>query len=420
MLTKEQNELLTRTGPGTPAGKLLRSYWQPIATEQEILTAPAPIPLTIMSERLVLFRDEDGRLGLIGRHCPHRGTDLAYGRIEDGGLRCLYHGWLFDVNGKCLEQPGEPKQFCDSVPVTSYPVQVKGGVVWTYMGEGEAPLIPDFQFLIGPEPNRLAFRVVQMCNYLQGVESTIDPIHTTYLHRRAVGTVSIRSGNDIRAVRGIDPPKISTEDASYGTRIYALHNSPNGRRYLRVNNYVYPCGATPSTSTGEAGYQGRWFVPRDDVSHTMFEFFYRHSEPLDKEAIIQFRAENVGPDMRHIRREENGYLQDREEMQNGGNFTGMGDYFAAQDAFAIESQGAIRDRTREYLGATDVVIVSVLKRLLKAVEQVAAGKEAPGLIRQQEEGLFADFVCTSVHIDDNEDGPSYCRKLLARGKQAAE
>jgi hypothetical protein len=107
-------------------------------------------------------------------------------------------------------------------------------------------------------------------------------------------------------------------------------------------------------------------------------------------------------------------------MQNGGNFTGMGDYFAAQDAFAIESQGAIRDRTREYLGATDVVIVSVLKRLLKAVEQVAAGKEAPGLIRQQEEGLFADFVCTSVHIDDNEDGPSYCRKLLARGKQAAE
>ena len=419
MLTKEQNDLLTQTGPGTPCGKFLRSYWHPIATAEEMPVGGAPLPLTIMSEDLVLFRDENGRLGLVGRHCPHRGTDLSYGRIEDGGLRCLYHGWLFDIHGKCLEQPAERKQFCHTVSLASYPVQEKGGAIWAYMGEGEPPLIPDFQFLTAPEPNRIAFRVVQMCNWLQGLESVTDPIHTTYLHRRAVGTRSIRSGNDVAALRGIEPPEISTENTSFGTRIYALHKSPNGRKYLRVNNYVYPCGATPSTSTGEVGYQGRWYVPRDDFSHHCFEFFYRHKEPLDKETLRKFRAENVAPDGRHVRRPENRYLQDREEMKHGGSFCGMGEYFPAQDAFAIETQGAIRDRTKENLGSTDMVIVSVRRALLNAIKQVQEGKPAPGQIRNRAEGFFRDFICTSVFIEDDEDGPSFCRRALA-GIAAAE
>lgn len=422
MLSRDKSELLTRTGPGTPCGKLLRSYWQPIATEDEVPPGGAPLPLTIMSEDLVLFRDDAGRLGLIGRYCPHRATDLSYGRVEDGGVRCLYHGWLIDRNGRCLDQPAEPadKKFAHKVRHPAYPVEAKGGVVWAYMGEGAPPLIPDFQFLIGPEPNRLAFRTVQMCNWLQGLESVLDPVHTTYLHRRKVGTTSIRSGNDVAAVRGTEPPEISTESVSCGTRIYALHNSPNGRKYLRVNNYIYPCGATPSTSTGALGYQGRWYVPRDDQSHHAFEFFYRHAEPLDKDVLRRFRADNVGPDLRHVRRAENRYLQDRDEMKRGDSFCGMGEYFPAQDAFAIETQGAIRDRTVEHLGSTDIVIIQVTKRLLGAIEAVAAGGEAPGLIRSRAEGLFADFICTSVFIGDDEDGPTYCRKALARGSAAAE
>lgn len=420
MLSKDKNDLLTQTGPGTPCGELLRSYWQPVATADEVGPGAAPLPLTIMSEALVLFRDDRGEFGLIGRECPHRGTDLSYGRIEDGGLRCLYHGWLLDRHGKCLDQPAEPadKSFCHKVRHTAYRVQEKGGVVWAFMGRGEPPQIPDFQFLIGPEPNRLAFRTVQMCNWLQGLESVLDPVHTTYLHRRAVGTKSIRSGNDVRAVRGVEPPEIATESVSFGTRIYALHNSPNGRKYLRVNNYIYPCGATPSTSTGEVGYQGRWFVPRDDTSHYAFEFFYRHAEPLDKDALRKFRADNVGPDLRHVRRAENRYLQDREEMKGDGSFCGMGEYFPAQDAFAIETQGPIRDRSKEHLGSTDQVIITVLRRLLKAIEQVQAGAEAPGLVRSKDDGLFGDFVCTSVFIGDDEDGPSYCRKLLAGRSKA--
>ena len=420
MLTKEQNDLLTQTGPGTPGGKFLRNYWHPIATAEEIPSGGAPLPITIMSEELVLFRDEHDRLGLIQRHCPHRGTDLSYGRIEDGGLRCLYHGWLFDVKGKCLEQPAEKKSFCDTVPVTSYPVQEKGGAIWCYMGEGEPPLIPDFEFLTAPEPNRIAFRVVQMCNWLQGLESSTDPVHTTFLHRLPPGNKSVRSGNaDIRAVRGTEPPDVSTERTSFGTRIFALHRTPEGRKYLRVNNYVYPCGATPSTSTGESGYQGRWYVPIDDHSHCRFEFIYRHSQPLDKEALRKNRADNVAADNRHIRRQENRYLQNRDEQKRGDSFCGMGRYFAAQDAFAIETQGSIQDRTKEYLGSSDIVIVSIRRTLLKAVEQVQQGKEAPGLVRSGSESPFADFVCTAGYLEENEDGPSFCRRLLAT-RAAAE
>ena len=255
MLSKANNDLLTQTGPGTPCGDFLRSYWQPIAAADEMPIGGAPLPLRIMSEDLVLFRNDKDQLGLIGQFCPHRGTDLSYGRVEDGGLRCLYHGWLFDINGKCIDQPAEPKdkKFCHKVRHAAYPVREKGGAIWAYMGKGEPPMIPDFEFLMGPEPNRHTFRVVQTCNWLQGLESSTDPAHTTYLHRRPPGKKSVRSGSDIAALRGTEPPDISIQQTDYGTRIFAIHNSPNGKKYLRVNNYVYPAGATPSTSTGESG-----------------------------------------------------------------------------------------------------------------------------------------------------------------------
>jgi phthalate 4,5-dioxygenase oxygenase subunit len=414
MLSQENNDLITQTGPGTPGGRLLRSYWQPIAASEEMPVGGPPMPVRVMSEDLVLFRNDTDQLGLIGRHCPHRGTDLSYGRVEDGGLRCLYHGWLFDIHGKCLEQPAEPndKKFCHKVRHPSYPVQEKGGVIWAYMGAGEPPLIPNFQFLTAPEPNRIAFRTILKCNWLQALESSTDPAHTTYLHRIAPGTRSIRSGHDVRAVRGVEMPAISIEPTSFGTRIFALHNSPNGRKYLRVNNYVYPCGATPSTSSGDAGYQGRWYVPIDDFSCCAFEFIYRHSEPLDKETLRNFRAANVGPDMRHIRRQENRYLQDRQAQKNDVSYSGMGDYFPAQDAFAVETQGAIQDRTREHLGSTDIVIIGIRKMILQAIKQMESGGEVPGLIRSQSDQPFPDFICTSGFIEDHEDGPSFCRRVL--------
>ena len=419
MLTKAQSDLLTRTGPGTPGGLLMRSYWQPIAASQEMPIGGAPLPIRILSEDLVLFRDDKDRLGLIERSCPHRSTDLSYGRVENGGLRCLYHGWLFDINGKCIEQPGERRPFCDKVPMVSYPVQEKGGAIWAYMGAGEPPLIPDYQFLTAPEPNRWTYRSIQACNWLQGLESSIDPLHTTYLHRLALGQRSIRSGNDVRSLRGSEPPDVSSEATNYGRRIYALHTSAEGNKYLRVNNFAFPCAAMPSTGTGGAGYQGRIYVPIDDENHCSFEFIYRHSQPLDKEALLKFREANVAADKRYVRRPENRYLQDREEMNQDKSFSGMGDYFPAHDAFAIETQGAIRDRTRENLGSSDVVIVSITRMLLNAVKDVEEGRDPPGLVRSNPERFLENFICIETPIEPDEDGPAYCRRVLA-SRAAAE
>ena len=425
MLSKTNNDLLTQTDLGTPGGRLLRSYWQPIVTSEEMPIGGAPMPLKVMGEELVLFRDDQDRLGLIGLHCAHRGTDLSYGRVENGGLRCLYHGWLFDVNGACLDQPAEPddKKFCHKVRQTSYPVQESGGVIWAYMGEGEAPLIPDYQFLTGPAENRMVFRVVFACNWLQALESSTDPAHTTYLHRLPTGYNSLLSaGNDVRALRGIEAPEIDIEHTSYGSRIYAIHNSPQGGRYLRINNYVFPNLAVPNTSTGEVGYSGRWYVPIDDETCSSFEFYYRHTEPLNKDVITKFRDENVAPDRRHVRRPENRYGQDRVAMKDDGPFAGMGRYFPAHDAFAVETQGAIQDRAAEHLGSTDIVIIEVRKALFAALKQMEETGQAPGLVRVKNDSgrPFHDFICTSVFIAEGEDGPSYCQRVLTERADAAE
>src|SRR5438552_17982331 len=150
MMTQEENELLTQTNRGTPAGELLRRYWQPVALSEELPSGAAPLTVKILGEELVLFRDDQGRAGLLGIHCSHRGTNLSYGRVEDGGLRCLYHGWLYDVEGRCLEQPGEPtgSTFHQRIRQTAYPCQEMGGIIYTYMGPGDPPQLPPHEFVL--------------------------------------------------------------------------------------------------------------------------------------------------------------------------------------------------------------------------------------------------------------------------------
>src|SRR5581483_5740506 len=230
MLSQEQNDLLTRTGKGTPGGALLRCYWQPAALAEELPPDGAPIPIRLLGEDLVLFRDEHGEIGLLGLRCPHRGTDLSYGRIEDGGLRCLYHGWLFDRAGNCLEQPGEPADstFKDKIRHTAYPCREVGGVILAYLGDGEPPLVPDYEFLRAPEERRYCTKLLNDCNYLQGNEGNIDPQHLSFLHRQLaerpgssqpVANTSLTAnslyGRDLR-------PRIEIEETDFGVRIFSI------------------------------------------------------------------------------------------------------------------------------------------------------------------------------------------------------
>ena len=185
MMSAEQNDLITRIGPKTPAGVLMRRYWQPAALVDE-LSGNRPVkPIRLLGEDLVIFRDESGRYGLIERHCPHRGADLAFGRLEDGGLRCAFHGWLFDVSGKCLQTPAEPDNspLCANIRQKAYPVRERSGVLFAYLGPGEPPDLPDFDCFVAPDEYTFAFKGLIECNWLQALEVGIDPAHASFLHR---------------------------------------------------------------------------------------------------------------------------------------------------------------------------------------------------------------------------------------------
>src|SRR3990172_4094926 len=183
MLSKDQNDLITLTGPGTPGGEMIRRYWHPVALSEELLD-DVPLPVTIFGEELVLFRDSVGKPQLIGRYCPHRSVDLSYGRVEANGLRCLYHGWLRAGTGRCLQQPGEPagSTFKDKIRHTAYPCREGGGLILTYMGPGESPRLPNFPFLFCRPEQVFATKIHQACNYLQANEGNIDPQHLSFLH----------------------------------------------------------------------------------------------------------------------------------------------------------------------------------------------------------------------------------------------
>ena len=201
MISREENRRLTQTDRGTPAGELLRRYWQPVALSQELPAGGAPVRVRILGEDLVLFRDDQGRVGLLGIHCSHRGTDLSYGRIEDGGLRCLYHGWLYDINGRCLEQPGEPGggEHRDAIRHCAYPCKEIAGAIFTYMGAGKPPLFPNYEFLNASPDHLYVAKIFHECNYQQANEGNIDPVHLSYLHR----FLEIRD-ESYRGVRGAD------------------------------------------------------------------------------------------------------------------------------------------------------------------------------------------------------------------------
>ena len=185
MLNPAENDALTRIGADKPAGKVLRRYWQPAALSAE-LEGPRPVvPVTLLGERLVLFRNDDGELGLIDRQCPHRGVDLCYGRLEDNGLRCPFHGWHFDRTGQCVEQPGEPvgSRMHENIRITSYPVIEKNGVVFAYLGPGDPPAFPALDCFTAPDSHVFAFKGLWACNWLQALEIGIDPAHASFLHR---------------------------------------------------------------------------------------------------------------------------------------------------------------------------------------------------------------------------------------------
>ncbi len=411
MLTQEENELLTRVGPGTPAGELMRRYWQPAALSAELPPGGAPIPVRLFGEDLVLFRDDEGKPGLLGLHCSHRGADLSYGRVEDGGLRCIYHGWLYDRNGRCLEQPGEPagSTFHERIRQTAYPCVEMGGIVLAYMGPGEPPLVPAYDFLTAPDENRFVTKLYQQCSYLQGNEGNQDPIHLSFLHRVTRGIPDDRALQQNRLADDINP-RIDLEVTDWGVRIYAIRDAGTDSQYVRLTNTVLPNFTCFRGSEGEKsdGYSVNWHVSIDDTHHWKYTFMFRGDKPIDQSSVSGARADAT-PDYHMIRNRQNRYLQDREEMKTS-SFIGMGMAFQVHDTCATEGPGPIQDRTQEHLTPGDICIVTARKVLMQAIRDMQAGREPRNVVRDPAANHFPDMVIRSDVIPNDENHRTFWKK----------
>ncbi|MPZ15424.1 MAG: Rieske 2Fe-2S domain-containing protein [Chloroflexi bacterium] len=428
MLTREQNELLTHTEPGTPGGELLRRYWQPAALSEELPPGGPPLPIRLFGEDLVLFRDEEGRPGLLGLHCSHRGADLSYGRLEDGGIRCLYHGWLYDREGRCLEQPGEPagSTFHERIKHPAYPTREAAGVIFAYMGPGGPPLLPAYEFLRVSESQVFSTKYWHDCNYLQANEGNIDPMHLSFLHRL------LREGGDFNRANGRPrggnvssnelfgrdvAPTLEVEQTDFGVRIFALRDAGNGTRYVRVSNFIYPnLSAFPGGGGGE-GYGVNWHVPVDDEHHWKFNITFSRGAPLDRERMRQQHDAEVGPDY-HLRRSKaNRYLQDRREMQSR-SYIGLGPFFPAHDKFAVEGPGPIQDREQEHPGSTDKAIMMARLLLLKGIQDVQQERDPMHVIRTPEANRLGHVGAVDVVLSNDDDWRSVWQRSLPIGEPA--
>ena len=295
MLNKEQNALITLTDAGTPGGELMRRYWQPVALSEE-LSADTPLPTRILGEDLVLFRDPTGQPRLIGRYCPHRGVDLSYGRLDKGGLRCIYHGWLMSGDGRCLEQPGEPaaSDYKDKIRLPAYPCHEAGGLILTYMGPGRPPRIPALPFMACPAEQTWTTKIYHACNYLQGNEGNVDPQHLSFLHVAFGAQNSLDPGiNDL--IAGDVAPALDVEETAYGFRIFAIRHVGSDKKLVRITNFIMPNSSAfdgvplfnprKDSYQPNLGYQIHWHVPIDDGAHWKYAILYRYSGPIDREFV---------------------------------------------------------------------------------------------------------------------------------------
>lgn len=431
MLSAEQNDLITRTGAGTPAGGLMRRYWQPAALVDELAGNRPVKPVRLFGEDLVIFKDEKGRYGLIDRRCPHRGTDLAYGRLENGGLRCAFHGWLFDVSGKCLETPAEPddSNLCANIKQKSYPVVERNGILFAYLGPGEPPAFPHFDCFVAPASHTFAFKGMIDCNWLQSLEVGIDPVHTSFLHRffhdedpsQAYGKLFRDTSRDSdmpmsRIMREFTRPRIEVEPTEFGFRLVTLRQISEARMHVRVTNLMFPNAFVIPMSREMTITQ--WHVPIDDEKHYWYAIFTSFGAPVDKDEMRRQRLALYRlPDYIPNKNKSNDYGFDPHEQEHE-TYTGMGADINVHDQWACESMGSIQDRTSEHLGTSDKAISAYRKLLRQAIEQTGKG-EKPIMVLDPAHAASITGPAAIDGIGPADDWRGYWHKSEASKRQAA-
>ena len=405
MLSLQENEKLTQVGAGTPMGEYIRRFWMPFRMSSDVPEADGePVRVRLMGEDLLAFRRTDGQVGLIQRNCPHRWADLFFGRNEENGVRCTYHGWKFDVDGACVDMPTETDEstYKDKIRIAAYPVRETAGLLWTYMGPRELqPEMPDFEYLRMPEGHRFASWNWQQTNYAQAIEGGIDSAHSNYLHATldayhmtdAWRSQWERSQNLRDKYHARDQhPKFFAEDTDYGVITGARRDTGEGPFYWRYNLFLLPFYTMPPSAPTQKFFHA--FVPIDDLHNMRWTFVWNLKNPLPSASIEEWRNGSglhsaslpgyfrIGPSSdstplfaEHfpLRNKENDYLVSR-DYQKRLTFTGITGT-GEQDLSVQEGMGHVTPRNKEHLGTTDIGIIKSRRRLLKEATALQDGEE---------------------------------------------
>ena len=389
MLSVEDNELLCRVEGTAAMGALVRRYWVPFLTSEE-LPAPDgdPVRVKLFGEDLVAFRDTSGKVGLVEKSCPHRRADLFFGRNEEGGLRCTYHGWKYDVEGRCVDMASEPSEsnFKDKVRVAAYPVSEAGGILWTYMGPSDAkPELPEMEFLRVPDDHRFASWNIQASNFVQAIEGGIDSVHGNFLHSQldryrqdASWKAKVAKGASMfERYYSLDrQPKFFTKETDYGLVVASRRETGEDNHYWRFNLFLMPFYSMPPANNPDTKFVHA-FVPIDDYNCARWTIHWNPFRPFPPAQIYAWQhgdathSESIPGTHTPVRNMANDYLIDR-DMQRQLNFTGIKG-IGEQDYSVQEGMGPISDRSKEHLGVTDQGVITMRRQLLRALRELDDG-----------------------------------------------
>jgi phthalate 4,5-dioxygenase len=408
MLNKEDNELVCRVGPGTPMGNFMREYWIPVLQSEDLARPDSdPLRVRLLGEDLVAFRDTSGAVGLLAHNCPHRGASLFFGRNEEGGLRCVYHGWKFAADGTCIDMPNEPAEsdFKAKVKAVAYPCVERNGIIWSYMGPRQVPPpLPDLGWALVPAEQRQSLRYARACNWLQALEGDIDSSHVNYLHRRfsqqdsstMVPGLYARTDEDRKHFgffRDNGTPKLQVLDTDVGVTYGAKRPAEGDNDFWRISQFMLPFH-TSIPGTSSMGSAKVW-VPLDDEHTLIWEPSWSLTGTALPEADRNGRTGRVPtsgylpqttqPLSRWVFAETaaNDYGIDR-QRQKTVNYTGLDESNPLQDGAIQETMGAILDRTIEHLASADAMIARVRRRLLETVRAHRDQRIVPPGVEQPE------------------------------------
>jgi len=395
MLKKEQNDLLTQTGPGTPMGELFRRYWLPALLSEELAEPGGePVRLQLLSERMLAFRDSEGKIGVIDEFCAHRGVSLWFGRNEDGGIRCPYHGWKYGVDGQCQEVPSESKEsgYAERIKLKSYPLVERGGVIWIYMGPADQqPPLPEWEFSTVKQSQSYMSKRFQECNWLQALEGGIDSCHVSFLHSGNLNTDPLFKGSEANKYNLNDlAPVFEVVEAPGGLSIGVRRNAEGDQYYWRITPWIMPC-FTMVPPRADHPVHGHFWVPSDDHHCWAWSFDYHPTRDLTENELASMKAGKgihvatiPGSNYVPIQNKTNNYLMDRVAQKEGRTYSGI-EGIGMQDASLQESMGPIQDRTKENLVGTDNGIIMARNRLMKAAKALLEnGTLPPGRLPEEQ------------------------------------